>query len=105
MNGLSSPVNVTSDWKSICFSVYTEKLGDLLPKGYIVKATDRQKLIVAEQSDPAGEPVRNVVANQSSGYSLVPHSLIREAVDRCLTSYQLNVLSTGNYEYNPSCTI
>jgi len=51
---MPSPVSRSDQWDAICFPVRTEPLQNLLPAGYYVDASDRQKVVIAERMGEQG---------------------------------------------------
>lgn len=100
MSGQKTPINQLSDWETICFPVATRPLQSLLPSHYRVGASDRQMAVVASLRDEADTPYETITAIQSSGYSLIPNRLIRDAVNEVFPDYTLNIRTTNNFEYS-----
>lgn len=66
----------TTSWDTICFPVKSVPARDVLPEPYRMVPTDRQHFIVGTMPNEE----RQVFAAQSPRYSLVPNTIIRDAV-------------------------
>lgn len=97
MTYLSAVPQAATTWDEICYPVESIMLGDLLPE-YDIVASDRQQLIVGE---PFGQR-KTVFGIQSAGYTIIPNHLIRLAVDRLFTGYELQIKHTVTGEFSIS---
>jgi hypothetical protein len=89
----------TSDWDTICFPVESVPVATVLPDSYIMMPSDRQRLIVGNQTD--GQ--QRIFAVQSAGYSLVPNSTLQEAITEVLGADQpvhIRYSTSGEFAIN-----
>ena len=87
----------TESWDTICFPVNSEPVRSVLDSPYRMIPTDRQNFIVGTMPDEE----RQIFAVQSSGYSLVPNSVIRDAVTEVAGVEQpVHIRYSRNGEYN-----
>jgi len=66
----------TTSWDTICFPVKSVPSREVLPDSHRMIPTDRQHFIVGTMPDEE----RQIFAVQSPRYSLIPNSIIRDAV-------------------------
>jgi len=66
----------TTSWDTICFPIKSVPSREVLPDGHRMIPTDRQHFIVGTMPDEE----RQIFAVQSPRYSLIPNSIIRDAV-------------------------
>ena len=94
MASVSTTPLKTDTWSEICFPVESVRLIDMLP-GYQIVPSDRQNAIVGY---PTGSnPV--VYAIQSEQYSIVPNTLLREVVNKCIPQHEINIRYTDRGEF------
>jgi len=86
----------TDSWDTICFPVKSVPSRDILPDPYRMVPNDRQHFIVG--TVPSEE--RQIFAAQSPRYSLIPNSIIRDAVTEVTGIEQpVNIRYSRNGEY------
>jgi hypothetical protein len=73
---INNQLLTTNSWDTICFPVKSVPARDVLPDPYRVVPTDRQHFIVGTMPNEE----RQIFAAQSPRYSLIPNSIIRDAV-------------------------
>lgn len=72
----NSQLFTTDNWETICFPVKSVPSCDILPEPYRMVPNDRRHFIVGTMPDEE----RQIFAAQSPRYSLIPNSVIRDAV-------------------------
>ncbi|MDR6804786.1 hypothetical protein J2Y45_002906 [Dyadobacter sp. BE34] len=97
MTYLSAMPQTATSWEEICYPVDSVLLADMLPE-YDIIATDRQQLIVGT---PPGHR-KTIFGIQSSGYTIIPNEMIRQAVDSLFTQYELQIKHTITGEFSIS---
>ena len=97
MTYLSAMPQTATSWEEICYPVDSVLLADMLPE-YDIIATDRQQLIVGT---PPGHR-KTIFGIQSSGYTIIPNEMIRQAVDSLFSQYELQIKHTITGEFSIS---
>ncbi len=86
----------TTSWETICFPVKSEPVRSVLDEAYRMIPTDRQHFIVGTMPNEE----RQIFAVQSPRYSLVPNSIIRDAVTEVAgTEQPVHIRYSRNGEY------
>lgn len=92
----NSQLLTTDSWDTICFPVKSVPSRDILPDPYRMIPNDRKHFIVGNM--PSEE--RQIFAVQSPRYSLIPNSIIRDAVTEVTGIEQpVNIRYSRNGEY------
>lgn len=91
MSNQSTNLEKGTAWDKICFPVKEEKLQALLPDGYILLPSDRQRAIVGSMHDGT----QHIFALQSNEYTLIPNDLLRLVVDSVANNYSIDARYTG----------
>ncbi|PSL31520.1 hypothetical protein [Dyadobacter jiangsuensis] len=97
MTYLTAMPQTATSWEEICYPVDSVLLSDMLPE-YDIIATDRQQLIVGT---PPGHR-KTIFGIQSSGYTIIPNQMIRQAVDNLFDQYELQIKHTITGEFSIS---
>lgn len=97
MTYLSAMPQTATSWEEICYPVDSVLLADMLPE-YDIIATDRQQLIVGK---PPGHR-KTIFGIQSTGYTIIPNEMIRQAVDSLFSQYELQIKHTITGEFSIS---
>jgi hypothetical protein len=85
----------SAQWDAICFPVATEPLASLLPAGYQLLPTDRQRAVVGEMTPG----IKSIFALQSDEYSLVPNEVLRRVAENSFPGHTLDVRYTDRGEF------